>query len=183
MLIQTEHADLPLKPMNQSRHVPTLDKEAPELPGSVFIHYNPEAALGKRKEAAMLLYQAEEFIEKEQGAISTQCNDVWKNMQGEQVSEADRSVMEIALWEIENLCDNDVVQDELSKMEGVHAQATNVPDARLPLYFGQAKKSKRWPQWKAAMDKQMEKLLAANTWKLVEAPVGRKIILANGFML
>lgn len=39
--VPPEHSDIPLKPLNQGRHVPTLQKEIPENPGLVWIPYQP----------------------------------------------------------------------------------------------------------------------------------------------
>ena len=70
--------------------------------------------------------------------------------------------------------DSDSSNDSSNKrIFSVHlAESKGIP---IPRTYEEAMASKYWKEWKAAMDKEIQSLLAHNTWKEIDSlPAGRK---------
>lgn len=121
-----------------------------------------------------------EFLDKDRTVIPSRWNDVWRETDIDGVTEEHQQLMGDALWDIEQLEDNDKVADGLTGFEYLNDERVNTRRGEMadeiPKNYWQAKKSRNWSWWLEAMKKQLGKLEAAETWEVVDLPKGKRAI-------
>lgn len=184
----TLKSPIDLAPINQSRTVPTLQKQV-GLDNTVFIPYVheeakerttllPNPSLELPQNVAMLMEvitQADIEEGSSEKFVPGRWGDVWAELQIDSVARENKKLMMDAMWEVEDLFDNDVISDNVEgfgHLVGARLQG----GSNVLRNYWEAKKRPDWPHWKKAMETQMLKLETAGTWEKVELPEGKRMI-------
>ena len=165
LTIAPEKANFPLPPLNQGRHVPSIPKELPIQCARqyIFKEYqppppNPNYTVPKpnlegsvtTEQIAALLHQLE-----------TDDREV--------VSIDEAKLIHNALITFDTAID-----DKIDTI--VHTPQSPRSTTTPPNSYPEARRSIRWPEWKEAMELQLCKLIAANTWERAILPAGVRAV-------